>query len=67
MDNGLSLSYLLLKSTEKETLLRDCQLKEGSGLSKEHREGDIPKGLSTQRKVVSCVIWGSGIRAQYRK
>ena len=32
MDNGLSSSYLLLKSTEKETFLRDCQLREGSGI-----------------------------------
>ena len=37
-----------LKKIEKETFLRDCQLREGSGLSKEHREGDIPEGLSTQ-------------------
>ena len=46
---------LILPSIEKETFLRDCQLREGTGLSKEHRGGDIPEGLSTQRREWSLV------------
>ena len=46
MDYGLGSSYLLLKSTEKETFLRDWRVEKG---------------------VVSCVVWGSGIRAHYWK
>ena len=64
MDKGLSSSYLLLKSLEKETFLRDCQLREGSGLFKGHRKRRHFQGTVNSKKgMVSCVIWGSGIRA----